>query len=84
MIVVEALVQKTDERTQETGTLLQEILANAADDEGHWDLPLEPALRQRMFQVTAGWSQCFACVAHAVNVIQQLVLYLHLSEVLLL
>ena len=44
-------MQKTDERTQETGTLLQDILKTAADEEGHWDLPLEPHLRQRLFQV---------------------------------
>ena len=51
MIVVEAMVQKTDQRSSETGTVLQQILAAGADEEGHWDLPLVPERRASMQQV---------------------------------
>ena len=48
MVVVEAMVQKTDERGAETSTLLQDILASAADESGHWDLPLVQQQREAM------------------------------------
>ena len=51
MVVVEAMVQKTDQRSSETGSVLQQILAAGADEEGHWDLPLAPERRESMQQV---------------------------------
>ena len=51
MVIVEAMVQRTDERSSETSTVLQDILKAAADDAGHWDLPLVPAQREAMQQV---------------------------------
>ena len=51
MLVVEAMVQKTDERSTETSGVLQDILRAAADEGGHWDLPLEPERWHAMREV---------------------------------
>ena len=54
MMIVEAMVQQTDERSSETSTVLQDILKTAADEQGHWDLPLTAAQWQAMQQVCGG------------------------------
>lgn len=40
MVLVDALMRKTEQQLEDSGKVLQDILAAAADEKGEWYLPL--------------------------------------------
>ena len=43
MVLVDAMVRKSEQQLSDSGKVLQEVLSAAADEKGEWYIPLAPA-----------------------------------------
>ena len=43
MVLVDAMVRKSEQQLSDSGKVLQEVLSAAEDEKGEWYIPLAPA-----------------------------------------